>query len=121
MIEELISKVFATRNITQIAHWKSKGVGSYAKHVALGDFYEGIVGALDSIVECHQGLKGLIGNVNQTKETQPSDLVAYLKKEALWIEQNRLALSSWNNSIGNLVDGLQDIYLKTIYKLENLQ
>lgn len=40
MIEQLVSKVFAARNAAHLAHWST---GSYAQHVVLGDFYDGVI------------------------------------------------------------------------------
>ena len=39
MIEDLIARVFCTRNCAHLAHWASD---SYAEHEALGSFYENI-------------------------------------------------------------------------------
>ena len=55
MIEQLIARVFATRNAAHLLHWRGP---SYAQHMALGDFYEAIIDKLDEIVECHQGETG---------------------------------------------------------------
>lgn len=38
-------------------HLKVTGIGSYAQHKALGDFYEGIPGLVDSVVEQYQGAR----------------------------------------------------------------
>ena len=47
MIEELIGKIFCTRNKTHVAHWKTK---SYAQHKALGGFYEGVIDLIDDSI-----------------------------------------------------------------------
>ena len=60
MIEQLIAKVFSTRNCTHLAHWRTK---SYAEHVALGDFYDSVVDLIDNLVECYQGNFGIISDV----------------------------------------------------------
>ena len=46
MIEQLISRVFYARNVAHFEHWRAKGEGSYAKHKALGHFYDDIVDCL---------------------------------------------------------------------------
>ena len=51
MIEELISKVFCTRNCAHLAHWASD---SYAEHEALGSFYGDIIDILDNFVEVYR-------------------------------------------------------------------
>lgn len=122
MIEKLIARVFATRNAAHIAHWKAKGMGSYAKHVALGEFYNAIISQLDDIVEMHQGAFGLIDAVTFPGVTaSPSAIVEHIKEEAQWLEGNRSAIADGVCAIENQVDELTGIYLKSYYKLKNLQ
>jgi len=57
MIEELVTRVFSTRNAAHLAHWKTK---SFAEHSALGDFYDALIDGVDEIIEDYQGAFGLI-------------------------------------------------------------
>ena len=59
MIEKFISTLFASRSQAHIYHLQTK---SYAEHVALQAYYEGIVDMIDSIVEAYQGKHGIIKN-----------------------------------------------------------
>ena len=116
-VEELISKVFATRNAVHLEHWRTQ---SYAQHMALGDFYEGLPGAIDSIVEKYQGAFQLIGPV--PVPVPPTDaMLDHLEDEAAWIEANRDRISKRNSALGNLIDALLETYYGTIYKLRNLK
>ena len=122
MIEKLIARVFATRNAAHVAHWKAKGMGSYARHVALDEFYSEIIGQLDEIVEIHQGAFGLIDAVNFPGTTaSPAGIVEHIKEEAQWLEDNRDEIADGVRAIENQVDELTAIYLKSYYKLKNLQ
>jgi DNA-binding ferritin-like protein len=122
VIEKLIARVFATRNAAHIAHWKAKGMGSFAKHSALGDFYDAIISQLDEIVEMHQGAFGLIDAVTFPGVTaSPSTIVEHIKAEAEWFEENRSEIAQGVYAIENQVDELTGIYLKAYYKLKNLQ
>jgi len=116
MIEELVSRVFATRNATHLAHWASK---SYAEHVTLGEFYDVVIEALDRIVEAHQGAFGLIDTV-EPRVVNKNNIAEHLKQEARWIEQNADEITGDIRAIQNLLDSLTDIYLTTYYKLTNL-
>lgn len=116
MIEELISRTFATRNIAHREHFKT---ASYAKHVALGDFYDALIDVVDSTVECYQGMFGLVGEF-KVEDTTPEDFIEHLREESDWIEVNREAIAGGSNAVANLVDGVTAVYLKAIYKLENL-
>lgn len=116
MIEELVSRVFATRNAAHLSHWATK---SYAEHVALNAFYDGVIDALDSLVEAHQGAFGLIGAVDPSVVNR-NNLAEHIKQEARWIEQNADEITQGVRSLQNLLDGLTDIYLTTYYKLTSL-
>jgi DNA-binding ferritin-like protein len=116
MIEELVSRVFATRNATHLAHWATK---SYAEHVTLGGFYDALIDRVDAITEAHQGAFGLIGEVEPTVVNK-MNLAEHIKQEARWIEQNRDKVSGGVEAIGALVDDLTNEYLTTYYKLTNL-
>lgn len=116
MIEELISRVFATRNAVHLAHWKTK---SYAQHVALGELYDGLIDRIDAIVEMYQGAFGLIENVD-VKPISSADIMEHIGQEANWIEENRSAIAGDVCAIENQIDDLAGLYLTTFYKLKNL-
>lgn len=117
MIEQLIAKVFEARNAAHLEHWRTK---SYAKHQALGGFYEGVIDIVDSLVECYQGNFGIIGKVPDVKQTHNEDCAACLNEQVAWIAKNRSKIAQEVDSLENIVDELTSLYLKTIYKLENL-
>jgi DNA-binding ferritin-like protein len=130
MIEQLIPRVFAARDMAHKAHWKT---ANYAQHVALGEFYEEVIPALDAIVEAYQGMFGKVEADDSA--TLPKDItkefpagapmsttsVDVLRSEVEWIEANRELICSGVDAIGNLVDTLTGVYLKAAYKLGNLQ
>lgn len=120
MIEQLISRVFYSRNLAHFEHWRAKGVGSYARHTALGSFYEDIIDALDALVEAHQGANDLIGRVPATKDPQ-ADVLAALEEDAAWIEKNHEGVCGGHRAVGNLLDNIAAVYLSAIYKLKNLK
>ena len=117
MIEQLISRVFYARNLAHYEHWRTK---SYAQHKALGKFYEGVIDAIDALVEAYQGLNGLIGSIPSPTDTK-GDSLKILKADAEWIEANHEEISGGNRAVANLIDNVTGIYLSTIYKLENLR
>lgn len=117
MIEELIAKVFATRNTSHLEHWRTD---SFAKHMALGDFYDGVIDIIDNLVECYQGNFGKIGEVPDVEQVHNTDCCALLSKDVAWIAKNRSKIAKNVASLENIVDELTSLYLKTLYKLENL-
>lgn len=120
MIEQLISRVFYARNVAHFEHWRATGAGSYAKHQALGDFYDDVIDAIDKLVEAYQGAFSLIGNIPAPKVSE-RDVLKLLEADADWIEEHHESICKGNRAVGNLVDGVTDTYLTTIYKLRNLK
>jgi hypothetical protein len=117
MIEDLISRVFHSRNLAHWNHWRTK---SYAQHKALGRFYDDVIEALDDIVEAYQGAFDLIGTIPAPDKTD-NDILKHLETEAAWIEENHEGICKGNRAIANLIDALSGVYLSTIYKLRNLK
>jgi DNA-binding ferritin-like protein len=120
MIEELISRVFYARNLAHFEHWRAKGEGSFAKHMALGEFYDGVIDTVDPLVEAYQGAFSLIGAIPAPKQTM-SDSLKCLEADAKWIEEHHEEISNGNRAVGNLIDTLTAVYLSAIYKLRNLR
>tara|TARA_R110000868_G_scaffold230254_2_gene483394 strand:+ start:2972 stop:3334 length:363 start_codon:yes stop_codon:yes gene_type:complete len=119
MIEELIARVFYARNVAHFEHWRANGVGGYARHIALGEFYDGVIGALDKLVEAYQGAFELVGTV-QAPKTKAEDVLMILTEDAEWIEKNHEKVCKGSRAVGNLVDGVTEVYITTAYKLRNL-
>lgn len=117
MIEQLIARVFHTRNVSHWSHWRTK---SYAEHQALGDFYDSVIDALDPIVEAYQGVNDLVGNI-PAPDSKGGDILSLLQDDAEWIEAHHEDMCGGNRAIANLIDGLTDKYLSTIYKLRFLK
>ena len=120
MIEQLISRVFYARNLAHFEHWRATGTGSFAKHQALGSFYDDVIDALDPLVEAYQGAFDLIGAIPAPKDT-PSDCLKALEGDAAWIEEHHEDICQGNRAVANLIDTLTGVYLSTIYKLKNLK
>lgn len=112
MIEELVSRVFATRNALHLKHWATT---SYAAHVALGELYDGIIDKLDNIVEMYQGAVDIIGDVKPAMVK--GELVDHLRDEADWIEANMEEISAGTKAVENALQDLTGLYYTAIYKL----
>lgn len=119
MIEQLIARVFAMRDAAHLAHWQTS---SYARHMALGAFYDEIVEKLDVIVEARQS-RGLLfkGPLPfQAVKPNPELIGDAIMTDAAWIGQNRSEIANGIPAVLNMVDDLQGIYLTTLYKLRQL-
>jgi hypothetical protein len=117
MIEELVARVFCTRNQSHLAHWKTK---SFAEHQALGGFYDGLIDIIDKLVEASQGSKGIIGHVDLSCKDESIDIIKLLSDDANWVSKNRSKIASNVPALENIVDELVGLYLTTLYKLKNL-
>lgn len=118
-MENLIAHLFLARELAHRAHLRTS---SYSEHMALGDFYDAIVGKADAIAEAWQGLTGqllaipmLSGDVNQP-------ILEVLKAHVEWIASQRyVAAPLTETAIQNLIDEAVEAYLSTIYKLTFLK
>ncbi len=116
MIEELVSRVFATRNAAHLRHWST---GSFSEHSALGDFYDDVIDKIDDIVETYQGAFGKIKKPTLGAQNI-GDVPKHIGEEASWITTNREKISHNVPALENKIDDLADLYLRTYYKLKNL-
>lgn len=117
MIEELISRVFATRNAAHLEHWRTKSI---AAHEALGEFYDAIIGSVDPIVEAHQGVFELVSVGDLSKQPKVGNIISHLEDDLVWINKNRKAITSGLPAIDNLLQGLEGDYMHVLYKLKRL-
>lgn len=117
MMEELITRVFATRNAVHLEHWRTK---SFSQHSALGDLYEGLLDTLDRLVEAHQGLIGLVQVGELPAQPKITKIIPRLESDVEWISQNRAKITSGVQSIDNLLQDMEAHYLHALYKLNNL-
>ena len=120
MIEQLIARVFYARNLAHWSHWRATGKGSYAKHKALGNFYDDVIDELDDLVEAYQGAYDLVGSI-PAETSKKTEILAVLEDDAGWIEEHHEEICGGNRAVANLIDSLTDTYLSTIYKLRNLE
>lgn len=117
-IEELAGRVFTARDVAHREHWRT---GSFAAHMALGDFYDDVIEAVDSLVEAYQGEFGKIGPFDARMDKMVPDIVKHLKADLAWIADNRDEIADENSSIENEIDSLLAVYQTAIYKLVNLR
>jgi len=115
MIEQLIERMFTSRNSAHVEHWKTD---SYARHVALGDFYDAVIEKLDDYVEAHQGTFG-VGFESELKDE--GDAAKTIHDDIIWLNENRSAIAHGVPALENILDELTKLHMTTLYKLENLK
>ena len=125
MFGKLIALLFASRDAAHRAHLATK---SYAQHMALGTFYEEIVGLADSLAEMYQGRYGItpipsaqrggLGSAAIKTDGDPADV---LESHLDALEGMRYeAIDEAETAMQNQVDEIVALYLSTLYKLRNL-
>lgn len=119
MVEEFVGRMFAMRDAAHLAHWAVKGPGSYAAHSALGDFYDGIVDAVDNFIETYQGYYGQIGDVTPVPYSG-KDILKQVQAEAKWLVENCDGICQENDALENIYQGIEELFAKTYYKLKFL-
>mgnify|MGYP006300248777 CR=1 FL=1 len=119
MIEEFVARMFAIRDASHVAHWAAKGPGSYAQHVALGEFYDSLIDLVDNYVETYQGYYGLIGDVKPVPYSR-KDILKQLQAEAKWLSENCEDICKENEALENLLQEIEAHFAKTYYKLRFL-
>lgn len=121
MIGRLVATLFLAREYAHRAHLRVTGPGSFAKHEALGEFYEGIIGHADSITEAYQGRHDII-EIPYLPMPDEEDPVKML--EALLDDVEKLrydAVDKKETAIQNMIDEAVAQFLSTLYKLRKLR
>ena len=121
MIGRLVATMFLAREYAHRAHLRVTGPGSYAKHVALGEFYSAIIDNADSITEAYQGRHDII-EIPYLPMIDEEDPVKALESLLEDVENLRYdAVDKKDSPIQNLIDEAVGTFLSTLYKLRKLR
>jgi hypothetical protein len=101
---------------THFFHWNTD---SFSKHIALGEYYDGIVDLTDAYVEAYMGAYEQIKNFPSVYH-QPKDAVRYLQSLQKFVKEARKDLPQ-DEQLCNLVDAIADLIDSTTYKLRFLK
>jgi hypothetical protein len=115
---DFVGMLFLARDVTHSVHLNTR---SFAKHMALQGFYEGIVGLADDFAEAYQGRHGLIGPISLQSAKKTSNVIEFLQDQLAEIESNRYKFcEKEETAIQNIIDEIVALYLSTLYKLRFL-
>jgi hypothetical protein len=118
---KLFSKLFESREMAHIYHLQVNGdMGSHAKHTALNDYYDGVLGLIDSIIEAFQGQYGIVEeyDVIDTSETRSKDTIEYFNELARFIKEERKCINLEDTHLHSIIDDIVVLLYKTLYKLK---
>jgi len=120
-VGEFIGTLLHSATITHFMHLQTVGEGSYAKHKALGAYYEGIVDLADSVAEAIQGCElEIIKAYPKTFANEFKEPLPYLEGLKAFVEVNRESVSEESN-VQNEIDNIVTLIDSTIYKLKFLR
>jgi hypothetical protein len=116
-----IGTLMQSRNQAHIFHLQATGEGSYASHIALQAYYEGIIPLIDGITEAYQGRYGILTGYMMTGQIK-EDNATYMYFDALskFVEKIREQIPQ-DSYIQNEVDNVVNLIESTKYKLRNLR
>ena len=110
--------LFLARDVTHSVHLNTR---SYSKHKALQKFYENIIDRADTFAEAYQGRCGLIGPIALMSAKKTENVVAFLEDQLAELEAIRYEVCDKDDApLQNLIDGIIELYLSTLYKLKFL-
>jgi hypothetical protein len=116
--EKFIGMLFLARDVTHSVHLNTR---SYSKHKALQKFYENIIDRADTFAEAYQGRHGLIGPIALMSAKKTENVVAFLEDQLAELEAMRYDVCDKTDApLQNLIDGIIELYLSTLYKLRFL-
>ena len=113
---DLIGHLFLARDVTHSVHLNTR---SYAKHKALGGFYEKIIDLADDLAEAYQGRYGLIGPITLHSAKKTNNVVEFLEDSLEEVRKERKEYSD-DTALQNIIDEIEGLYLSTLYKLKFL-
>ena len=116
--EAFIGELFLARDMAHSVHLNTR---SYAKHMALNDFYDGIIDLADKFAEAYQGRHGLIGPVARQNARKTTNMVNFLTDQLERLEADRYKVCAKTDTpLQNILDEIFGLYLSTLYKLRFL-
>jgi hypothetical protein len=121
-VAKFISKLFEAREMAHVFHLSVNGeMGSNAVHMALGEFYEELLGFIDELTEVYQGQYGLVENFDiiDTSAAKDRQYIPYFESLAEFIKQNRkITFLDEDTHLQNVIDEIVAINYRLLYKLK---
>jgi hypothetical protein len=110
--------LFLARDVTHSAHLNTR---SYAKHIALNEFYDGVIDLADKFAEAYQGKYGLIGPISLMSAKKTNNVVEFLEGQLADLEKMRYKVVDKEcTPLQNIIDEIFGLYYTTLYKLKFL-
>jgi DNA-binding ferritin-like protein len=120
-VSNLFSKLFESREMAHVYHLQVRGdEGSFARHEALGKYYEEVLEIIDDVIEVYQGQYGIVENydVIDTSGTKSKEPVDYFEELAEYVKHARKCITNEDTHTHSLLDDIVVLIYKTLYRLK---
>ena len=115
---DFVGMLFLARDVAHSTHLNTR---SYAKHVALNEFYDGVIDLADKFAEAYQGKYGLIGPISLMSAKKTGNIVEFLEDQVEDLMEMRYKVVDKDcTPIQNIIDEIFGLYYSTLYKLKFL-
>lgn len=115
---EFIAQTLAVRTAAHLAHLTSR---SYAQHMALNDFYDGLVPLVDKYAEVYTGLEGKIPKYPSVKALDYDDPIELVEDYLALVRDEFADDEKESQALLNILAGLEELTAQTLYKLRFLR
>ena len=115
---DFVGMLFLARDVAHSAHLNTR---SYAKHIALNEFYDGVIDLADKFAEAYQGKYGLIGPISLMSAKKTNNVVDFLEGQVDDLMEMRYKVVDKEcTPLQNIIDEIFGLYYSTLYKLKFL-
>jgi hypothetical protein len=121
MYGKFIGNLLHSATITHIMHFQAEGEGSYATHIALAAYYDGIVDLIDIITETIQGSEcEIIRDYPISYAINIKNPIQYMTSLKKYVAEARVDMPQDSN-VQNEIDNIATLIDSTLYKLTFLR
>lgn len=115
---DFVGTLFLARDVAHSVHLNTR---SFAKHMALNSFYDGVIDLADKFSEAYQGRHGLMGPISLMSAKKTGNIIEFLQDSMSEIESVRYDVCEKTDTpMQNIIDEIVGLYLSTLYKLKFL-
>lgn len=114
---KFVAQSFAVRTAAHFAHLSTK---SYAQHIALEEFYEGLLDLVDKYAEVYMGLEKQLASWPSVP-LPDSSIPEQLLKDYLDVVRDEQAEAGDGQALLNILAEIEELAARTLYKLTNLK
>lgn len=116
-VAAFVGTLMQSRNQAHIYHLQTQ---SFAAHMALNAYYDGIIPLIDALVESYQGRYGILRGYKMLGTIKEDDsAITYFEGLSKYVESARTTLPQ-DSYIQNQIDTIVELVESTKYKLKFL-